>query len=73
MLEADLKANDVNAEVEIYPDAHHKFAFPERPAFQKKFAERHWARLHALFARICWGGEARIDRDQATSPRMAHR
>ena len=50
-LEADLKAHNVNAEVEIYPDSDHGFAFPERPAFQKESAERHWARLHALFAR----------------------
>ena len=50
-LEADLKANKVNAEVEIYPDADHGFAFPQRPAFDKDAAERHWARLHALFAR----------------------
>ena len=50
-LEADLMTNAVNAEVEIYPDAHHGFAFPERPAFEKASAERHWARLHSLFAR----------------------
>ncbi len=50
-LDADLKANKVNAEVEIYPDADHGFAFPQRPAFHKPSAERHWARLHALFAR----------------------
>lgn len=50
-LDADLRANKINAEVELYPDADHGFAFPERPAFHKVSAERHWARLHALFAR----------------------
>jgi carboxymethylenebutenolidase len=50
-LDADLKANSVNAEVEIYPGTDHGFAFPQRPAFNKDAAERHWARLHALFAR----------------------
>ena len=54
-LEADLKANNVNAEVELYANAHHGFAFPERPAFHKVSAERHWARLHALFARNLQG------------------
>jgi carboxymethylenebutenolidase len=50
-LEADLKANNVKAEVEIYPNTDHGFAFPLRPAYDKQAAERHWARLHALFAR----------------------
>lgn len=50
-LAKDLKANDVNAEVEIYPGTEHGFAFPQRPIYVKAAAERHWARLHALFAR----------------------
>ena len=50
-LSADLKANKVNAEVEIYPGTEHGFAFPQRPAYNKPAAERHWARLHALFQR----------------------
>jgi carboxymethylenebutenolidase len=50
-LTKDLAANGVNAEVEIYPGAHHGFAFPERAAYDKPAAERHWARLHALFQR----------------------
>ncbi|MFZ4072049.1 MAG: dienelactone hydrolase family protein, partial [Caulobacterales bacterium] len=54
-LEADLKANNVKAEVEIYPNADHGFAFPLRPAYDKPSAERHWARLHALFARNLYG------------------
>jgi carboxymethylenebutenolidase len=54
-LEADLKANQVNAEVEVYAGADHGFAFPQRPAFHKESAERHWARLHDLFARNLHG------------------
>ena len=50
-LEADLRANDVSAEVEIYPGAEHGFAFPQRPVYQKTSAERHWERLIALYRR----------------------
>ncbi len=38
-------------EIEIYPDVHHGFAFPERWCYDKPAAERHWERLHALYAR----------------------
>lgn len=37
--------------IEIYPGVSHGFAFPERPAYNKPAAERHWERLFALFAR----------------------
>ncbi len=50
-LRADLAANAVHAEVEIYPGTEHGFAFPQRQAYHKTAAERHWTRLHALFAR----------------------
>ena len=50
-LDASLKADGVNAEVELYKDAHHGFAFPQRAAYSKPDAERHWERLFALFAR----------------------
>lgn len=50
-LAADLRTNDVNAEVEIYPGAEHGFAFPQRPAYHKVSAERHWERMFALFRR----------------------
>jgi carboxymethylenebutenolidase len=47
-----LKADGVNAEVEIYPGVHHGFAFAQRGAiYNKAAAERHWERLFALFAR----------------------
>ena len=50
-LEAHLRTLPVNARVERYPGVHHGFAFPERPVYDKPAAERHWERLHALFAR----------------------
>ncbi len=50
-LEAHLVAVGANARVERYPGAHHGFAFPQRAVYDKAAAERHWSRLHALFAR----------------------
>ncbi|HWA59812.1 MAG TPA: dienelactone hydrolase family protein [Caulobacteraceae bacterium] len=46
-----LEGSDVNAEVELYPGAEHGFAFPQRAAYDKPSAERHWERLIALFRR----------------------
>ena len=46
-----LKACGARGEVEIHPGTQHGFAFPQRPAYDKTAAERHWVRLHALFAR----------------------
>jgi carboxymethylenebutenolidase len=45
----EVDKNRVNAEVEIYPGTQHGFAFPQRPAYHKAAAERHWERLFALF------------------------
>lgn len=39
------------AEVEVYPGVEHGFAFPQRAAYDKAAAERHWERLSALFRR----------------------
>ena len=50
-LHASLKADGVDAEVEIYPGVHHGFAFPQRPVYDKPSAERHWERLLALYRR----------------------
>jgi carboxymethylenebutenolidase len=55
-LDADFRAHNVRGEVEIYPGTHHGFAFPQRPAYHKASAERHWVRLHALFRRNLYGG-----------------
>lgn len=38
-------------EIEIYPEVHHGFAFPQRWCYDKPAAERHWERLLALYAR----------------------
>jgi carboxymethylenebutenolidase len=40
-----------NGEVEVYPGAHHGFAFPQRQAYNKAAAEQHWERVLSLFAR----------------------
>ena len=50
-LDQSLKANGVLAEVEVYPGVHHGFAFPQRPAYDRPAAERHWERLFALWRR----------------------
>jgi carboxymethylenebutenolidase len=39
------------AEVELYPKVEHGFAFPQRAAYDKASAERHWERLLALYRR----------------------
>ncbi|WP_309088295.1 dienelactone hydrolase family protein [Phenylobacterium sp.] len=50
-LDAALKDSRAKAEVELYPGCHHGFAFPQRAAYDKAAAERHWERLFALFRR----------------------
>jgi carboxymethylenebutenolidase len=50
-LDQSLAADKINAEVELYPKVEHGFAFPQRAAYDKASAERHWQRLNALFAR----------------------
>lgn len=41
----------VAGELEIYPEVHHGFAFPERWCYDKTAAERHWERLLSLYRR----------------------
>ena len=51
-LQAHVEALPIKARFEWYPGAHHGFAFPKREGiYDKPSAERHWARLFALFAR----------------------
>ncbi|MDB5418442.1 MAG: Hydrolase [Phenylobacterium sp.] len=50
-LDQSIKSRDLNAEVELYPGVHHGFAFPQRPAYDRPAAERHWERLFALWRR----------------------
>ena len=38
-------------ELEMYPAAHHGFAFPQRWCYDQPGAERHWERLIALYRR----------------------
>lgn len=50
-LEAGLAESAAPHRIEWYPAAEHGFVFPQRAVYQKAGAERHWERLHALFAR----------------------
>jgi len=45
------KGSGARGEVELYKGVEHGFAFPQRPAYDKPAAERHWERLFALYAR----------------------
>lgn len=56
LLEQAAKAYAPGTEVEIYPGAHHGFAFPERPVYDTAAAERHWERLFSLFRRRLQAG-----------------
>jgi carboxymethylenebutenolidase len=38
-------------EIEVFPDSHHGFCFPERPDFNHHAAEGAWAKLTALWER----------------------
>ncbi len=48
---AALDKAQVKYRMEIYPGTQHGFAFPNRPAYNKPAAERHWQRMLALFER----------------------
>jgi carboxymethylenebutenolidase len=45
------KKSGTAGELEIYPNVHHGFAFPQRWCYDKLAAERHWERLIALYRR----------------------
>lgn len=45
------EASGAAGELEIYPNVHHGFAFPQRWCYDKPAAERHWERLIALYRR----------------------
>ena len=50
-LKALFDASGAKGELEIYPNVHHGFAFPERWCYDKPAAEHHWARLLGLYRR----------------------
>ena len=50
-LAQSLAADGLNAEVEVYPAVEHGFVFPQRAAYNKDAAERHWERLVAHYRR----------------------
>jgi carboxymethylenebutenolidase len=46
-----LQAAGLPHEIELYKGVDHGFAFPQRGAYDRAAAERHWERLFALFGR----------------------
>ena len=50
-LRAAMAESGAQAEVELYPGVEHGFAFPQRAAYDRAAADRHWERLFALFRR----------------------
>lgn len=50
-MRASMAEGGVTAEVELYRGVEHGFAFPQRPAYDRAAAERHWERLFDLFGR----------------------
>ena len=50
-LQALFNKSGNGGELEIYPEVHHGFAFPQRWCYDKPAAERHWERLIALYRR----------------------
>jgi carboxymethylenebutenolidase len=50
-LDAHLKTSGVRYRIEWYPETHHGFVFPQRPAYLEAAAERHWEVLLDLFGR----------------------
>ena len=50
-LKGALADRATDTEVEIYPGVEHGFAFPQRAAYDRDAAERHWERLLSLFGR----------------------
>ncbi len=50
-LETAKASSSVSGAVEWYPGTEHGFVFPQRPAYDREAAERHWSRLHDLFRR----------------------
>jgi len=56
-LPAALDEAGVKYRMEIYPGTEHGFAFPNRSAYNKPAAERHWQRMLALFDRNLKGAK----------------
>lgn len=48
---AALEASTATGTVEWYPGTEHGFAYAERPQYDRAASERHWERMHDLFAR----------------------
>jgi len=46
-----MQAAGVEHTIEVYPETEHGYVFPQRPAYVKAAAERHWETMLALFDR----------------------
>lgn len=58
-LDSHLRESGAHYRVEIYPGTRHGFAFADREdAYDRESAERHWARLFALFQRNLHAADA---------------
>ncbi len=49
--EAAMIEHETTGRIEWNPGTEHGYAFAERPSYDKEASERHWERLHDLFAR----------------------
>ena len=50
-LEAALKANNVDYQLDIFPGTHHGFCFPQRPAYHEASAEEVWQKAFDMYRR----------------------
>ncbi len=46
-----MQAAGIKHTIEVYPETEHGYVFPQRPAYKKVAAERHWETMLALFGR----------------------
>jgi carboxymethylenebutenolidase len=51
LIQRQIDRHNLNARIEMYPEVHHGFAFPQRRVYDKPSSERHWERLFDLFSR----------------------
>ena len=56
MIPAKIEAGAFKGGIEYFPESERGFAFPQRRAYHKASAERHWERLFEIFARTLQHG-----------------
>lgn len=50
LIQSKIDAGAFKGRIEYFPESEHGFAFPQRRAYHKASAERHWERLFEVFA-----------------------